>query len=160
MNIKETMPVSIPGFGTAAGNMFARRIESRFVPLPTTESQKLGLRYEKKVVRALLARGCDLEHNPWFGGDWGVCCPDVVVYELCKNRAIVIEVKLSYTPEALKKLVELYCPVVESAVGLRTFPLVICKNVSFGVNLSPKKLYEVLDRAWPIYQWLGRGVIL
>lgn len=114
---------------TLRDSLIAKRIPPRHLPQPTTLAQKQGLRYEKRVVKALVATGLDIEHGPWFEYWGGVCCPDVVIYQLAQNRAIVVEVKLTYTPLAIKKLNTIYCPVVAQATGLKIYPLVISKNL-------------------------------
>ena len=125
-----------------------------------------GLRYENNVVKQLKLCGFDLEHNPWFMTNNGPKCPDIVVYELCKNRAIVIEVKLTYTPVALVKLEAIYCPIIKSITNLDVFPLVITKNVTRVINNSSfpnfyfTSFYEALKSPHPIYQYLGRGPII
>ena len=142
------------------GSSLTKRIPPRVLPLPQSELQKAGLRYERKVVRALRSRGFDLEHNPWFEYWNGVCCPDIIVYELSKTRAIVIEVKNTYTPEALMKLHTVYCPVVAEVTKLITLPLVIIKNAnSAGIEFQPT-FYQTLDSPSPVYLWPGNGPII
>ncbi len=177
MNTTASMHELILRSETDAGNTslrntkWARRIEKREMPKPKTEQQKAGLRYERNVVKALRNRGLDLEHNPWFEywsrwskksklGAIGHCCPDIVVYELSQNRAIVIEVKLTYTPEALSKLRTLYCPVVECVTGLKSVPLVIFKNSVNDKRVFIGDFYAAVNSAIPFYQWLGRGLIV
>lgn len=143
-----------------SASFLAKRIPPRPLPKPTTLQQKQGLRYEKNVVKALRARGFDLEHNPWFEHTHGVCCPDIIVYELSQNRAIVIEVKLTFVPEALDKLRTLYCPIVAEVTGLRALPAIIFKNGNAsGIAFQPS-FWQMLDTPSPIYLWPGHGPII
>ena len=140
----------------------AKRILPRVLPKPTTELQKAGLRYELRVVRALRSRGFDLEHNPWFEYQGTPRCPDIVVYELSKNRAIVIEVKLGSTRMALAKLKAIYCPMVALATGLKTKPLVITKSIThetFNDLYFNDTFYSAVESESPVYIWPGNGPI-
>lgn len=141
-----------------------------------TPAQSAGLAYERKVISALAdafvttGLGFDLSHNPWFeyelatGKNW--CIPDAMLslqggeYE---NIIFVIEIKLTYTPEAIEKLNRTYCPVVEKAFGYRTVPVVICKNLVPGAPRAMPTFFGAIDRAqvmpypFPLVQWLGNG---
>jgi len=146
---------------TLAKNIyFAKRIDPRPMPKPQTLQQKLGIRYEKKVVRALGAtKGISLEHNPWYEyltveGSTGWCIPDALIQ--VNDLNIVLEIKLTYTPEALEKLRNLYCPVVSLALGEAALPLVIIRNALPGIKAC-LDLTEALYCPDPICQWLGRG---
>lgn len=139
--------------------MLAKRIPPRVLPPPTTEQQRQGLRYEKKVVRALKARNLTLEHNPWFEYLGGVCCPDIIIYELSQNRVIVVEVKLTYTPEALVKLRTLYCPIVTEVTRLLTSPLLIIRRANNRRIEFQPSLWAVLNSPSPVYLWPGNGPI-
>jgi Holliday junction resolvase len=158
--VKNSNPSGNPSSNLNSSFLLATRIPPRSLPLPQTLQQKQGLRYERKVVKALRARGFDVEHNPWFDYIGGVCCPDIVIYELCKNRAIVVEVKLTYTPEAIVKSKSIYCRVVSEVTGLRSYPLVICKHLTNSTATCVGDFYKVLESPNPIYQWLGKGPIL
>lgn len=129
--------------------------------LAGTVSTVAGLRYERKVVKALTNSGCDIDHNPWYCYDGDrYCCPDIVLYYLALDTAIIIEVKLTYTPEALKKLREVYVPVVSATIRQnKVYPLVIVKNLAPGM-LSHTNLKEALGSPWPIIQWRGTGRIV
>jgi len=143
----------------------SKRIPPQVLPPPTTEIQKQGLRYEKKVVKALKTRGCELEHNPWFSYNTSCYCPDIIIYELPLNRIIVVEVKLTYTPMALAKLRGLYCPMIKSATTIeryKVFPLVICKNITPNVLndlFFNDSIHSAVESHSPIYVWPGNGPI-
>lgn len=148
-------------------SLIAFRTPPRDLPKPGEEIQKAGLRYERRVIRALRARGFDLEHNPWFGWkndkeESGICCPDVIVHELNLNRALVVEIKLSATVLALEKVRDFYCPIVSSALFLKTLPLVITRSIAqMEKRETPiQTLWEAVDSDWPVYLWPGNGPIL
>lgn len=146
---------------TETNVLLAKRISPRSLPEPQTLQQKQGLRYERKVVKALQALGLDVEHNPWFEYWGGVCCPDIVVYQLALNRAIVVEVKLTYTPVALVKLQTIYSTVVALVTGLKIYSLIITKNlVSFNDLYFSGDIESAIKLNPPVLQWLGRAPIL
>ena len=149
----------------------------RGLPRPTKPASLAGLRFERKLIAALRAESEDIEHNPWFayraaeGGTYptelsrgsssqiSYCSPDGILYRLYQGLAIVIEAKLTYTPEALRKLTEVYIPIVRSALKrpiLDVQPLIIVRNLIPGV-----KAHESLDSALgsnlPLLQWRGVG---
>ena len=115
-----------------------------------------------------LTNGFNLDHNPCFQYQlahdpllrW--CVPDALIHINAPQNfqgIIVTEVKLTYTPEALQKLLNLYCPVVSIALGVPVRPLVIFKNaLRPNVEFKPcLDLYEAVHSSIPIFQWLGRG---
>ena len=138
-------------------SLLAQRCLPRALPPPTTESAKQGLRYERSVVKALRGLGFTVEHNPWFeytyGPDWRLCSPDIIVLT-DPHRAFVVEVKLTYTPIATKKLLEVYCPVVQSATGRVTSPVTIYKHATPQVNQCPHLALQWLGgrspMVWPL----------
>lgn len=147
-------------------SLTALRTEKRDLPKPGELIQKTGLRYERRVIRALRARGFDLEHNPWFewknGKEFGICCPDAIVYELNLNRALVVEIKLSATVLALEKVRDFYCPIVSRALAIKTLPLIITRSIArMEKRETPiQTLWEAVDSDWPVYLWPGNGPIL
>lgn len=145
-----------------------RQIPPRPLPKPKTEIQKQGLRYEKRVIKQL-KRHWEVEHNPWFETQVQddhpkFLCPDAIIWQ--QGQIIVLEVKLTYTPEALKKLKEKYVPAVEQTYeGSKVLPLVIAKNTPpiAGIpgenefRVFHQSLKEALGHFWPVYFWSGRG---
>ncbi len=134
---------------------------------------EIGLRYERRVKRALMKLTNDettplieLEHNPWFSyakkdsGLSSVCAPDFLLYHK-DNFIIVIEVKLTYVNEAITKLQGLYCPIVETALNLPAKPLVITRHL---IPSAPKPnaftLSEAINNPPYLLQWLGHGGII
>ncbi len=114
---------------------------------------KLGLTYERRVGKELLYHGAKgrftaLEHNPWFQfADFfgrNACAPDFVAM-LPDGTARVIEVKLTWVAVAMPKLMDLYIPVVEKALGVRAYPLVICRALAPGAPPPAPGLHESLN---------------
>jgi hypothetical protein len=156
---------AIGGGNTLAKSIYsAAQILKRPMPKPQTLAQKQGIRYEKNVIKALKAHGLIIEHNPWFEYEtldrvcsW--CIPDALIH--INEEIIVAEIKLTYTPEALEKLLNVYCPVIEKALKCKAAPLVIIKNallINSGLTTC-LDLYDALKSPLPIYQWIGRGPI-
>lgn len=163
-----------PRMNTATGLVSASRCYPRQMPRVHTESQKAGLAYERKVVSSLAdslilsGQSFDLCHNPWFeyAGTYGsaLCVPDGMISLQegeYRDNIFVLEVKLTYTPEAIEKLLDVYCPVVAKAFGLPATPVVICKNLIPGAPLALPSFFGAVE-AWqmgrtefPLVQWLG-----
>ena len=114
---------------------------ARTLPKPQTISQKTGIRYENALFKRLqfLANTIDgeVEHNPWFEyyddeNELRCAVPDFIFAK--GSFTLVIECKLTFVPEAVTKLRELYVPLVEkiSRRVPRTIvkPLVVCKTMS------------------------------
>lgn len=138
-----------PGdYRAIVGNFTAQRSTTLFAKARGfNEATKLGLRYERRVEKALhkskLRHVEQIEHNPWFifadtmGKDY--CSPDFLLH-LCNGSIIVAEVKLTWNAQAIAKLNDLYVPVVAKALCTRTMPLVICKKL---VPNAPKAEYTI-----------------
>jgi hypothetical protein len=131
---------------------------SKYIPEPTSIHAKNGLRYERKVVKAL-SKAYLLSHNPWYffedmNGP-GHIVPDAIIEY--QDQLIIIEIKLTYTAEAIFKLRNLYCPVISYATNKETLPLVITKNLT---SASPNPAFNVssaLINPEPLLHWLGKG---
>lgn len=163
-----------PRMNAAQGLVTASRCYPRQMPRVKTEAQKAGLAYERKVITSLadsfvlLGQSFDLCHNPWFeyAGTFGsaLCVPDGLISMQTgeyKEIVFVLEVKLTYTPEAIEKLLDTYCPVVAKAFGLPATPVVICKNLIPGAPKALPTFFGAVE-AWrmgatefPLVQWLG-----
>lgn len=155
-------------FRLPVGEMRAERaLRAQVLPKPTSEAQKQGLRYERKVGKELLrhvtgGKLSGMEHNPWFTfydkfGP-GNCCPDFLLF--FQRGIVIVEVKLTHVDVALAKLKDLYTPVVSCALGMPTLPLVICRNIT---PLSPTpchSLFEAILSESKLLQWPSNGHIL
>ena len=91
-----------------------------------------GLAYEGKVGKELERRPGSLLAGPWFSyrnakGETCYCQPDFVFD--AGGVLWVVEVKLSWVPEAAQKLKGLYGPIVAQLTGRTPQLLVIVKNL-------------------------------
>lgn len=126
----------------------------------------IGLKYERaaiKMLRSVLPSSMRLENNPWFyyktEATSGACSPDVLIFDTEFDFIIVAEIKNTYTPAALPKLLDLYCPVVHKIFRLPTKPLVLVKNLVPGSPLPKLSLSSALMSKVPLLQWIGTGNI-
>ena len=139
-----------------------------YLPKASTAAGRLGLRYEKRV-RAQLQRHVaeghftSLEHNPWFtfSDIYGAsaCSPDFLLW-LAEGRIIVAEVKLTWTPSAVAKLVELYLPVVGTALGVPTYPLVIVRNLTPDAPPAAHTITDALRSQSKLLHHFDNGSII
>jgi hypothetical protein len=133
----------------------------------SNEAARDGLRYERKVGKELLRltqAGCfnGLEHNPWFefripAGLYS-CSPDYILWS--GDDAVVVEIKLTWVPIALRKLNDFYCPIIEKALGVKTIPLVICRNLTPAAPPSAITLRAALTGEHKLFHWAEVGQVL
>lgn len=143
---------------------FARQTLPRKSPRPSNLAAKSGLVFERKVFAELQKSFEKVEHNPWFeyrllNGGFGICCPDILIWDPENKFIVVIEVKQTWIPHAISKLRGLYCPIIEKALSLPTKPLVIAKNL---IPESPKPMSSIslaIQNQSPLIQWRGIGPI-
>lgn len=123
--------------------------------------QRQGLRYQHAVVKALGGTS----PGQWFqfrdANGPGHCQPDLLTYH--RGVIWVIEVKLTYTPEADTQLAQLYLPVVAMALGAPTRGLIVCRNLTPQVPAS-RRVSDMADAllrppelGLSVLQWLGKG---
>lgn len=147
----------------------AKRIPPvKFPKTPQNRAARYGISYQRKFTQALKSsapRGFDILPNLWFSysdqtGDGLICSPDIVLVDKDEGFAAVVEVKTTYTPLALQKLRELYCPVVSKALGLPTRPIVVVKNLLPGCP-SPRLtiISAIATQGNPLFQWIGQGPV-
>lgn len=140
----------------------------RFPKRPQSRAQKFGLSYQRKFTAALRSstpKGIEILPTPWFSyADQTtaglICSPDVILVDREEGFGVVIEIKTTYTPLALQKLRDLYCPVVTKALRLPTRPVVVVKNLLPGC--PPPKLTlisAIATQGDPLFQWIGQGPI-
>ena len=146
----------------------ASRITALHLPRPATEVARAGIRFENKVLSALqlnMDKNIYLERNPWFGyvtsdGEGKICCPDILIWHPRTDGWItVVEVKQTWVPAAFPKLQEIYCPVVEKALKIRTCPLIIVRHLTPDSPKPSSSIIAALKTPTPLIQWLGRGPI-
>ena len=135
-------------------------------PKPSGNAAKLGLRYEANVGKQLARfvttdKFIGLEHNPWFlfTDKFGQanCSPDFLLF--MSDRAVIVEVKLTWVPIAMQKLLELYCPVVSRALQCPVMPLVICKNLAPNAPQPQQNLVAALTTPHKLLHWPQIGLM-
>jgi hypothetical protein len=128
-----------------------------------------GLRFERKVFselrKALPDKGFLVERNPWFryrkpDGTEHFCSPDILVTVREDGYIAIVEVKLSWVPNVLDKVRNLYCPVVQRALDVPTKGLVIVKNSGPGAPQANSRFMFALMSANPFLVWRGDGPIV
>lgn len=146
----------------------AQRHNRPFILEPSSAAARLGLRFERRVhtelKRFVPSIAASVEHNPVFtfcdAFGSAMCVPDFLLW--CRNpeRLIIVEVKLTYVPEALAKLKELYCPVVSEALKVRIVePLVLVRNLTPAAPKPGLTVSEALAKPGRVLQWLNYGPI-
>lgn len=147
----------------------ASRTCARKFVRPKNSMARSGLQFERalaKILNDTKPKGMVVEHNPWFEytstaeSGTKICCPDILLHDSDFGFIVCIEVKRTWTPQAIIKLKTLYCPVIFKALGTPVRPLVICQNM---IPESPKPqstLSFAFLAAEPVFQWLGQGPIL
>lgn len=146
----------------------AQRTSPRALPISARSQAKLGLAYERKFIKTLKESpgrppSVGIEHNPWMSyrdasGTTQFCCPDGLIIDSKFEFILVLEIKLTWTPEATVKLQELYCPVVARALGVPAKGLVICRNLLPDSPRPQSSLTFAAMSATPLYQWLGNNM--
>lgn len=105
-------------------------------PEARTAAQKLGLRYEKKILSWLaeeevlgkfpITRGPCLKFRD--GHQHRICFPDAVV-KIGERRHLIVEIKFQHMPEAWWQLRQLYEPVLKAGFPSHEFVLLeICRT--------------------------------
>ena len=121
-----------------------------------------GITYQKKVSHKIEKMAPQAEHfrGPWFSFEdrngTGMCSPDhVAVFP--QGRMLVVESKLTYTPEADFQLAHLYGPIISEFYELQEPPilLVAFRNFPRGVEIPGviRNPMEIFMRAGSINYW-------
>ena len=152
--------------------LVVRRCPPRLVPKASNVPAAKGLAYERKVARELTQvaniLGGNCEHNPWFeyrsnkSDKWACVVPDCIVS--LGSIVYVIEVKLTYVPEAKEKLDKVYIPIVRAGLCampyVKVFAVVIVRNLSPDARPRISRLADANGaNSIPVLQWLGHGSI-
>jgi hypothetical protein len=112
----------------------------------TNSAIEAGIRYHRRIYK-LLKLHCALSLpewklyvEPWFhtAGKAKLRSPDAVLVQADRKIALVIEVKKNWESGRDRKLLDEYLPIVSSAFGVRTFPLMLVGNVR-GLKHEPIK---------------------
>lgn len=129
-----------------------------------TNVARLGLSYENSVFKNLRKNHPELniQHNPFYeyqfrGNRPCWCSPDLVID--LGNLVVIIEVKLTWVPDAANKLRNIYCPVVRRVLQKPAIGVVVCKNL---VENAPREVSSISDALatgadcvvyWPDCHW-------
>lgn len=123
----------------------------------------VGLKFQRAAIKAIkdaVNKEFIVEADPWFIYNEGfVCSPDCLIIDKECGFIVVVEIKYTYTPAAIEKLHELYCPVVSKALALPTKPLVLVKNLVPDCPIPAFSISSALLRPIPLIQYLGTGKI-
>lgn len=152
---------------SAQRSEYTRRIRA------SNPAAAVGLRFERNVVKQLKRQYSNkIEHNAWFKYSEQatsnsaiadrLCAPDIL-FHIKTGQVIVAEIKYTFVEEAFEKLLRLYCPVVEQALGLPlgfAVPLVIVRNVTPSAPKAQFSIMSALGSDPPLLQWLGHGDII
>ena len=135
-------------------------------PKPTNLAARAGLQYENRVDRELkrhltLGNFTHVEHNPWFQFSdlYGVaaCSPDFIL--LSERELTIVEVKLTWVDVAIRKLNDLYNPVISMALQRPVFPLLICRNLTRESPPAEATLSRALKSNYRLLHWPDTGHI-
>ena len=102
-----------------------------------------GIRYHKRMYKTFKLQ-CAINFpewklmiEPWFRtAAYKLRSPDSVLVDEAGKRAIVIEVKKNWQDGRDVKLLDEYLPIVQSALGVKTYPLMVVGNVR-GLKHAP-----------------------
>jgi len=139
---------------------YAAQTSPRVLPKPNIPHLRKGVLYEIRFCETLsqtLPTSFEIKFNQWFeykrsyAREVSVCCPDILIFDRDQNKCIVVEVKLTYTPQAREKLDMLYCPVVRMALGLPTLGLVVVKNLLPNCPRPALRFGLALEQG--LFQW-------
>jgi len=101
---------------TIVGLKWAMEAECPHAASRSSGARLKGLRYERAVAKAL---GSGWVHGQWFQFEdfhgLGYCQPDL--FQVRPSEVVVLECKLTDTPEARRQLYLLYKPVLEMVYG-------------------------------------------
>lgn len=124
-----------------------------------------GHRYE----RALAAEVPYAIHGLWVEfsdiNGRGFCQPDLVIKDVAhagRTHTVVLESKITWTPNGHGQVAELYAPVLERLWGQPVVGVVVCKHLTPEVPLSwvhgdlAAAVAAALGGRQSVWHWLGR----
>lgn len=125
----------------------------------------LGLRYEKKVVLAIsesiTTPKIRLEHNPWFrfvdSSRSGYASPDILLF--CGSFMVIVEIKYTFTVEALRKVRRFYEPIVRGVYQLPAIPMIVARNLTPEAPKPNYTIHAALGETGHLLHWMGEGKI-
>lgn len=146
----------------------AKRLAARPDCVPHGRARGLkafGIRYEKAIERCLgeaCRRGVWFEYQDSLASRKRYCQVDFLA--LAGGSLLVLEAKYTWVPEAWEKLLELYLPVAELALGKRPLGAVVCKNLGQGRPRRQVVCHQLEDvpplaaqGMLPVVHWIGTG---
>ena len=135
----------------------------RSIPIGRPRGAKaFGVRYEKALERELgLGALPRFERGIWFEFEDrngpGYCQVDFLSDEVAGD-AVVLECKYSWTELGHLELETLYRPVVERALGVEVFGIVVCKNLAEGMREAGARVFGEASSALAFAKSGGRSV--
>ena len=137
-----------------SGLISAQYAENPFGRTPRARGLKAkGLRYQRSVGEFLAKRHLDVRAGPWIHFSDrhgpGFAQPDFVIH-YAPERWIVLEAKLTQTPNAFEQLIHLYLPLLSHLhPNVELVPVQVCRNL----REPPQLLIEDLSEASPGATW-------
>jgi len=147
----------------------AKRIDKKDLPKPRTTVARSGLSFQRKFSRELqfgAPKSFTFETDAWFEYRHRMvttplfCSPDLLAIDNEEKFILIVEVKQTWTPLAIQKLRDVYCPVVQKALNLPCRPLVAAKILIPSAPRPQPTLSFALLSDDPLIHWTGRGPIL
>lgn len=134
----------------------------------TTDAQKKGLAYERKVHQQLTERfPVTYKASPWIRyrcheGGWKYCQPDGLLH--LDDRLVIVEVKLSHCVDAWEQLRKIYEPVISKIYEKPIALLEVAKWYDPLVLVpEPPQMCYWAEKAevdkYNVLVWNGRGGI-
>lgn len=128
---------------------------------------RVGLTFERRVEKELTSHVATghitrVVHNPWFAFEdasgSATCSPDFILWKGAK--LYVVEVKLTWVPEALPKLRGLYVPVLHKVFNVPIVPFVIVRHSAPGAPPPVFTLSEAMNEFGSVLLWpQNRGIM-
>ena len=130
-----------------------------------TGVRRKGLLYEKALGKSIpeAKPGLWWEFEDKFGHGW---CQTDLVLKLFQDLLLVLESKLTWTPEAHQQLELLYKPVLELATGRKIIGVAVAKNLLRGMpkvvkvtDSLPEAVAIARTGAPVVLHWIGLTTI-
>lgn len=136
--------------------------EPQFADQRRTAAQQAGINFERRVATKLAHLYKQTVNGPWLKYHCpkkrGICQPDILVW-LTPKHLLVVEVKLSWMPQARLKLRTFYGPLLQKLHPEAKLSYVqVYKNWKKGCHKKPLSIYaldEIKEGAYKECQFLG-----
>lgn len=122
-----------------------------------------GLRFQRAAAHRIPNSFPDRWFQYWDAKGDGYCSPDILLAD--GQTTVIIECKLTWTPNAEAQIRELYAPVIEMAFKRPTIGIVITRHLTPAtpqdtlVTTLAQALAVARRGHVPTIHWLGRGPI-